>query len=220
MLRELLLEIKAEETDRIPEEKDIEHIFSDSFIKKTNKLIHKQKNNFPVYKMSKKIAVIILVIIMFLISALTVKTDALYRLFDFFYYLSENVLVVEKEGDEDDDNEPIICYTLPEIPDGFEEDRVSILKNSYDLIWMGPKVTSIRLTVSKNELNHHEYNKSSEYHTEKINSIDTLCIHTQKIITYVWEEDGYLYKLRYSDSLGKEFAEKCVGKLIKKEFDS
>lgn len=211
-----LYEIKEFEFSKVPPEDEIEHTFSEKYIKERNKIIRQLGQ--PYYKFInttlKKVAIIILTLIIAFSSLMTV--DAFReKLLEFIYRTFSTHTVIDSGINYTDKIEK--HYSIPFIPDNYSEtfskESVNTSTKKYEsnnhntIIFIQTIKTNTILFDS-------EDGKQQE---EIINNIPCLtCENKSKYYCY-WEFDGYRFELVYPKELGKQFMSDVVGKLIEIE---
>lgn len=211
-----LYEFKELEFSKVPPEDEIDHTFSEKYIKERNRIIRQLGQ--PYYKLInttlKKVAIIILTLIMALSSLMTV--DAFReKLLEFIYRTFSTHTVIDSSKNDTDKIERY--YSIPSIPNNYAETFSKESANN---------------TTKKYENNTHQYiffiqaltsnpflfdSENSELKEEMINDTPCLtCENKSKYYCY-WEFDGYRFELVYPKELGKQFMSDVVGKLIEIE---
>ena len=211
-----LSEIKELEFSKIPPENEIDHKFSEKYIKERNKII--KQLGHPYRKLInttvKKVAIIILSLVIIFSSLMTV--DAFReKLLDFIYRTFSTHTVIDSTKNNIDKIEK--HYNIPFIPDNYTETFSKVSANVF---------------TKKYENNAHQYilfiqalssnpiffdSENGDLKEESINNILCLTCENEKKYHCCWEFDGYRFELIYPKELGRQFMSDVIGKLIEIE---
>lgn len=211
-----LYEIKELEFSKVPPEDEIDHTFSEKYIKERNRIIRQLGQ--PYYKLInttlKKVAIIILTLIIAFSSLMTV--DAFReKLLEFIYRTFSTHTVIDSSKNDADKIERY--YSIPYIPNDYAETFSKESANNATKKYESNDHNTIIFiqTIKTNTiLFDSEDGKQQE---EIINNIPCLtCENKSKYYCY-WEFDGYRFELVYPKELGKQFMSDVVGKLIEIE---
>lgn len=209
-----LTKFKEWEFSTVPNENEIDHIFSDKYLKAKEKLLNKLGHSYwkHVNTVAKKVAIIILTIIIAFSSLMTVDSirekvvNFVVNIYNTFAQIEANHI-----------NSPAtieIFYSIPSIPEGFKQyslNRNELLSSTF---WRNDKMENITFTqvsVSRVHKFNSEHGKISEI---VINNTPCLVCKTGTDFFCYWEFDGYRFELVYPIDLGEEFMSEVVGKLV------
>ncbi len=214
LIKNLLEKCYEIEFSDIPPENEIEYEFSEKFNNDMNKLI--KRVGKPYFRLinttAKKIAVIAACIALLAVSLLSVSAVR-EKLVEFFYEVFDtHTLVIV---DEDSQNDQIkTYYTISNIP----KDYVLAYENNdviiWGLVWECPDKKSIIFdqVLSKDFLGLNS--EDAEVEEVMVNETPCLQMKQERNYIYYWEFDGYSFSLTYDVSLGEEFAQQVIGKLV------
>lgn len=215
LLIEGLSKLKELEFSNIPEADEIEHTFSDEYIKSKEKLLNKLGHSYWKYvnTVAKKVAVIIIAFIIAFSSLITVDAfrekiiNFMYKIYNSFTQIySNNILPPTDIGR---------YYSIKNIPNGFNKyltNYQSPIKIS--TYWTSENIGFIMLTQA-NPFTSGQFNSEHGELSERIIN-DTPCLICKDPNLYYcyWEFDGYRFELIYPIDLGEEFMSEVVGNLV------
>lgn len=211
-----LYEFKELEFSKVPPEDEIDHTFSEKYIKKRNRIIRQLGQ--PYYKLInttlKKVAIIILTLIMAFSSLMTV--DAFReKLLEFIYQTFSTHTVIYPSKNNTDKIEK--HYTIPFIPDSYTETFSKESANVFTKNYENDIHQYILFIQSLSSTPMYFDSENGSLKQELIN--DTPCLTCKNDVNYFcyWEFDGYRFELVYPAELGKQFMSDVVGKLIEIE---
>lgn len=211
-----LYEFKELEFSKVPPEDEIDHTFSEKYIKERNRIIRQLGRSY--YKLInttlKKVAIIILTLIIAFSSLMTV--DAFReKLLEFIYRTFYTHTVIDSGINYTDNIEK--HYSIPVIPDNYTE---TFFKESANVFTKNYENNTHQDIVFIQSLTSNPFffdSENGELQEEIINDTPCLiCENKSKYYCY-WEFDGYRFELVYPTELGKQFMSDVVGKLIEIE---
>lgn len=216
-LSEALYEIKIEELNKIPAEREIEYEFSENFNKKAIQLIRMQKRNslLKALRMTGEIAVVfIIALIIFVATTNTNASDN--SKFDFFYKIFNNVVSINSEYNEPFDSTKTTYYSLCHIPDGYMEIGFStspvqiqtVYKNTFD----EKRIKFIQTIGITNKTN----TKGNYVEEITVGDIDILYVDNGDFIICYWTENNNYFQLSYPTTFGKDLIIKNAGQLTER----
>lgn len=211
-----LTKFKEWEFSTIPDENEIEHIFSDKYLKAKEKLLNKLGRSYWKYvnTIAKKVAIIILTIIIAFSSLMTVDSIR-ERVVNFVVNIYNTFAQIEA----DDSTSAVSIktfYTIPYVPKTFAQNYYNCSELLSSIYWVNDQYESIALTqVSLSRF----YKFNSEYGNVSeviINNTPCFVCENKKLSYYYcyWEFDNYRFELAYPIDLGEEFMSEVVGKLV------
>lgn len=209
-----LTKFKEWEFSTVPNENEIEHIFSDKYLKAKEKLLNKLGRSYWKYvnTAAKKVAIIILTIIIAFSSLMTVDSiresiiDFVVNIYNTFAQIEANHI-----------NSPATIetfYSIPFAPKRFNQDKLIRGELLCLTSWRNNKLENITLTQFSPTI---PYNFNSEHTTfsEAIINLTTCLVCKNKdFYCCYWEFEGYRFELVYPLDLGEEFMSEVVGKLV------
>lgn len=213
LLRQGLIKLKEIEFSDVPKEEEIEHGFSDKYLKSKEKLVNKLSRSYWKYvnTVAKKVAVIIISFIIAFSSLMSVDAfrksviDFVITVFDSFSKVEQN-FEVEKQIET--------YYSIDEIPSIYVKTISYHNKSMYVQIWDNFNGNQISL----NQVSTDAHSQFNSEHGELYESIinNTPCLNCEDPIQYYcyWEFDGYRFELIYPIDLGEEFMSEVVGHLV------
>lgn len=209
-----LTKFKEWEFSTVPDENEIEHIFSDKYLKAKEKLLNKLGRSYWKYvnTIAKKVAIIILTIIIAFSSLMTVDSIR-ERVVNFVVNIYNTFAKIEAENTISTD--PIkTFYALPFVPEEFNNKNLNCSELLSTIYWRNYKQESIIFTQTS-PLRFYKFNSEHNNIAEAIIN-NTLCLVCKDNNLYYcyWEFDGYRFELVYPIDLGEEFMSEVVGKLV------
>ncbi len=206
--------LEAEFSD-VPNEDEIDYEFSNTFNKKMEKIINRLEHPYWYFvnTTARKVAVIVVCIILIVTSLLSV-TAVREKIVEFFYEVFDTHTAITLEDDEDFKDIIDTQYTIATIPN--EYINVSEFKDdmTFNLVWENSNKQTI---IFFQKLSKDVLNLNSEDVLVKETTVNnTPCVFMQQEEDYIyyWEFDGYSFTVHYPVSLGEEFAEQVIGKLV------
>lgn len=211
-----LYEFKELEFSKVPPENEIDHTFSEKYIKERNRIIKQLGHPYNKFINTtiKKVAIIILTLIIAFSSLMTV--DAIReKVLNLVYRVFPSFTVIDSKSEHEDYIQTY--YAIPYIPTDFAETiskkSTIVFSKSYENI-NHQDIVFIQALTSNPFLFDSEKGELKE---EIINDTPCLtCENKSKYYCY-WEFDGYRFELVYPAELGKQFMSDVVGKLIEIE---
>lgn len=212
-----LSQLKELEFADIPDEEQIEHSFSEKYIKEKNKLIKQLGHSYwkLVNTVAKKAAIIIITLIIAFSSLMTV--DAVREKFmDFVFKIYSTFTEIEPKAATDTVCIET-CYAIPEPPENYKKTYVNYNEATFFMVWTNDNQQDIVLTQELT-FTMHVFNSEEGDLNEKIIN-DTACLTCENNLNYFcfWEFDGYRFELVYPKELGEGFMTDVVGNLVEVE---
>ena len=217
IFKEVLYEIKQEELEGLPAENEIEYEFSREFKASVKKLIKEQKKTYS-SKTLKRFIIILVAAILFMLIASSAVADS-DKILDFIYKVrNDGVLFIsDKSASEPSENYKDCIYSLTYIPEEYELSFSDIQPDYNTAFWVWKKIES-RETISldqKDNVGFIGINTNGNYVEElEINSVNVIYVEQEETIHCFWKEKGYYFDLSYPIELGRDFAERNIGKLV------
>ncbi len=217
-LRKGLIDYKLLELSHVPPENEINHVFSEKYLKAKARLLRKLKKQHLKHTNTvvKRVAVIIACCFIAATSALSVEAVR-NKIVEFFY----NVFDTHTEIVSDDSEKRTTVetyYTLAYIPEGYTVDIEDVNSNG---VYFTAKNNNSQQISFEQALSYDSLLSFDSENTDVIETIinKTPCIMIKQNFDYIfyWEFDGYGFTLTYPDDLGENFAEEVIGKLVKVE---
>lgn len=208
--------VKEWEFSEIPNEDEIEHIFSDKYLKSKQKLLNKLGHSYWKYvnTISKKVAIIIVTFIIAFSSLMTVASIR-EKVVDFIV----NVYKTFSEIIPSNSNEKTSMskyYSIPNFPENYNYIELSV--NQYDgmiaTYWIIEQQKYVMLTQISTSDPYKFDSENGELSELIINNTPCLVCKTGTDFFCYWEFDGYRFELVYPIDLGEEFMSEVVGKLV------
>lgn len=213
LLSRALVKLKEDEFRYVPEENEIEHTFSEKHVKTIEKILNKLDHSYWKYvnTIAKKVAVIIVTLIIAFSSLMTVEAFR-EMIANFVITIYESFTKIEQEAKIEHRIDTF--YSLNSLPSKYAK-RISNHSETISFqVWDNANFKSISLNqVSANNTNLFNSEHGTTY--EAIIN-DTPCLICKDNIQYYcyWEFDGYRFELVYPLDLGEEFMSEVVGNLI------
>ena len=221
-LKEAFREAARRQFAMVPAEEDLDWVFSAKFERKMRRMIRAQEYGYwnLVNTTAKRVAIAAAIIVMLLSTAMAIKPIR-ERVIKFFIDVYEDYFEIhfgEKESwDLPERTEPMIRYTLTELPEGYEEVECVELDS---LIWtswqnekgMGislqqePGTNEITLDNMETPLLNTEYGGSVISYQENVTTY-----------SFVWVKDEYIFYLNVHKEIALEEIEKMIVSLEKRK---
>lgn len=213
LLKQGLIWLKEIEFSDVPKEEDIEHDFSDKYLKSKEKLLNKLNHSYWKYvnTVAKKVAVVTISFIIVFSSLMTV--DAFREsIINFVITMFDSFSKVEQTYK----TEEIIhsYYSINKLPSEYVKFITHYTEAIYTQVWNNSNNNQISLSqVPANTAN--QFNSERGELSEAIinNSPCLICKDQIQYYCY-WEFDGYRFELVYPIDLGEEFMSEVVGHLV------
>lgn len=211
-----LIKFKEWEFSTVPNENEIEHIFSDKYLKAKENLLDKLGRSYWKYvnTVAKKVAIIILTIIIAFSSLMTVDSirervvNFVVNVYKTFANIEANNILPPLSIET--------FYSISSAPKGFNQyyfNHSELLCSTY---WRSSKSENIVLTQFSPSRSFKFNSEHGELSEIIINSTPCFVCKNKKLNYYYcyWEFDGYRFELMYPIDLGEEFMSDVVGKLV------
>lgn len=217
-LQEAFREAARREFAMVPEESELDHVFSLRFERKMRRIIRAQVHGYwmMVNTAAKRVAVAVAIIVMLLTSAMAIKPIR-ERVIKFFIDVYEDYFEIhfgeEESWDLPERTEPMLRYTLTELPEGYEEVRFVESEQLLWTEWRNPDGIKI---ILKQETGTHEITINSNDHKLSILQIgeqEVACYEYPNDITYIWEQEGYVFYLSVFFDFPKEYISPMISSL-------
>ncbi len=216
LIKQGLAEYFNLEFSDVPPENEIEHEFSEKYLREKEKLIRKVGTSYWKYvnTVAKRAAVIIVTFIIAFSSLMSVEAVR-EKLVDFVYTIFETFTEVDYKEQIDDSNIEKY-YTADKLDDVYfvTENRTKV---NNTINWFNSEVGDIYLSQYSN-VSSQIFNSENAELTETIIN-DTPCLVCENEVSYFcyWEFDGYRFELIYPVELGEDFKSTVVGHLVEAE---
>ena len=213
LLRQGLIKLKEIEFSDVPKEEEIEHGFSDKYLKSKEKLLNKLSYSYWKYvnTVAKKVAVIIISFIIAFSSLMTVDAfrksviDFVITIFDSFSKVEQSVEQKEKI---------FTYYSINNLASEYKINMVYHSESLYIQVWNN----SLNNQISLNQVPTNTPNQFDSEHGNlseaTINNTPCLICKDNTLYYCYWEFDGYRFELIYPIDLGEEFMSEVVGHLL------
>lgn len=209
-----LTKFKEWEFSTVPNENEIDHIFSDKYLKVKEKLLNKLGQSYWKYvnTVAKKAAIIILTIIIAFSSLMTVDSiretiiDFVVNIYNTFAQIEANHI-----------NSPATIetfYSIPFTPKAFYKKYLNCNKLLSSICWRNNQSENIILTQASPSRSYKFNSEHGELREFIINDTPCLTCKDNNLYYCYWEYDGYRFELIYPIDLGEEFMSEVVGKLV------
>lgn len=202
---EILRNEVASEFSHIPsEEKEIDIHFSKKFTDRMDKLLVLQRKGYWKYvnTFSKRIAIACFTFLLLFTTACSVK-EVREPIVNFIKEVHESFIQYFFEGDTMKD----VSYEFQiyELPEGFEQIDVKRSPGKRITTYENNENEMIKFTqLATESLTHLVDNEQGEVSTEKLGKRDIDFYEHTELITAVWIEDGYFFKLTYYGNVSQE----------------
>ena len=213
LLKQGLIKLKEIEFNDVPKEEEIEHDFSDKYLKSKEKLINKLSRSYWKYinTAAKKVAVIIISFIIAFSSLMTVDAfretviNFIVTMYEAFGKVENNLW---------SDNHINSFYS---VINAFSE-HTKVASHCNESIYTQLWITKDKYLISLNQVPANTPNQFDSEHGELREIIvnDTPCLTCKTNADYFcyWEFDGYRFELIYPIDFGEEFMSEVVGHLV------
>ncbi len=213
LLKQGLIRLKEIEFSGVPKEEEIEHNFSDKYLKNKEKLLNKLSRSYWKYvnTIAKKVAVIIISFIIAFSSLMTVDAfrksviDFVITIFDSFSKVEQNFKVEETIYS---------YYSTNRLPSGYRKCISHRSKAVYFQVWNNSNNEQISLNQVPADAPNQFDSEHGELREVIINNAPCLICKTNADYFCYWEFDGYRFELIYPIDLGEEFMSEVVGHLV------
>ncbi len=214
LLINALIKYKEMEFSHVPKEEDIEHVFSDKYIKRKEKLLKNLDHSYWKFinTAAKKVAVILITLIIAFSSLMTVDAfretvlGFLFKVYSTFTEIEPTNTAIKEHIET--------TYAFSTTPNTYTEKFC--LSNDYLVTSYWSNKKGQRILLTQNLItNSHGFNSEHGELSEAIIN-DTPCLICKNDVNYFcyWEFDGYRFELVYPTDLGEEFMSQVVGKLV------
>ncbi len=216
LIKQGLAEYFNLEFSDIPPENEIEHEFSEKYLREKEKLIRKVGTSYWKYvnTVAKRAAVIIVTFIIAFSSLMSVEAVR-EKVLNFVYTVFETFTEVNSNDDESEKGIKLY-YDIENIPIGYSQIFVQNTKQIRRSVWSksNDDITLIQIAVGSSQ----QFNSENAELTETIIN-DTPCLVCENEVSYFcyWEFDGYRFELIYPVELGEDFKNTVVGHLVEAE---
>ncbi len=214
LIRQGLAEYFNIEFSDVPPEDEIEHEFSEKYLREKEKLIRKVGTSYWRYvnTAAKKVAVIMITFIIAFSSLMSVDAvrekivDFVYTIFETFTEIDSNNNTYKSKIDR--------CYTTEFVSEYFSDVVIDKTENRVIMRWESAKKGDIYLSQFSSASTQIFNSEDAELKETIIN--DTPCLVCENEASYFcyWEFDGYRFELIYPIELGEEFMSTVVGHLV------
>lgn len=210
-----LVKLKEDEFSYVPEENEIEHAFSEKYLKAIERILNKLDRSYWKYvnTVAKKVAVIIVTLIIAFSSLMTV--DAFREtVIDFIVKIYETFSEV-KASRSNNSKQIEISYSFESSPHLYFI-TTTLFTNATNLQVWHNNVTGQDISLKQSPVYTSNYFDSEHGKLSEAIINDTPCLICKDNIQYYcyWEFDGYRFELIYPVDLGEEFMSEVVGNLI------
>lgn len=220
LLIKALAKSKELEFSSVPSEDEIEHSFSEKYIRARNKIFSQLGRSYWKYinTMAKKAAVVIISLILAFSALMTV--DAFRESVVNFGYMVYRTFTEFEQKKENTKTHISTFYTIENVPAEYTLGLCNFGESGCDTAWFDENNQLISLSQLLTFSSHTFNSENSELKEEIING--TACLTCKNEMDYFcfWEFDGYRFALIYPVSLGEEFMADVVGKLKEADTDS
>ncbi len=213
LLSRALVKLKEDEFRYVPEENEIKHTFSEKHSKAIERILNKLDRSYWKYvnTVAKKIAVIIITLIIAFSSLMTV--DAFRNtIINFIVTIYQNFTQIESSIKIEQQIKSY--YSMIHPPKYYINTTNQFNDISSFQMWVNSSSSKIALT----QIPSHISNQFNSEHGELSEAIinDTPCLICKDNMQYYcyWEFDGYCFELVYPIDLGEEFMSEVVGNLV------
>ena len=213
-LREAFREAARREFAAVPPEAELDYTFSPRFERNMRRIIRAQAYGYwmLVNTAAKRVAIAAALLILLLTSVMAIK-PVRERVIQFFIEVYEDYFEIhfgeEESWDLPERTEPMVRYTLTELPEGYEETQYVVFEHILWTRWKNEEGYTISL---RQETGTQELILDS-------NMPMTTIVHNELQITtwsendtdiYIWEEDGYLFHLAVYETVSEEEVLKMI----------
>lgn len=209
-----LTRFKEWEFSTVPSENEIEHVFSDKYLKAKEKLLNKLGRSYWKYvnTVAKKVAIIIISLIIALTSLMTV--DAIReKVIDFVFRIYSTF--TEIESNNQNNNKYIkTYYTIQQIPKTHQKSFINANESIATTYWSSSQREDISLVQAPKSTSLIFNSENGNFSEHIINDTPCLTCKDNNLYYCYWEFDGYRFELVYPLDLGEEFMSEVVGKLV------
>lgn len=208
-----LVKLKEDEFSYVPEENEIEHAFSEKYLKAIERILNKLDRSYWKYvnTVAKKVAVIIVTLIIAFSSLMTV--DAFREtVFDFIVTVYKNFTQI---GQNIEKKEHIKSYySLYNLPMGYAKEFANCGEAVFSQLWSNVHSGSISLNQVALHISNLFNSEHGELREAIVNNTPCFICQDNNYFFCYWEFDGYRFELIYPVDLGEEFMSEVVGNLI------
>ncbi len=208
-LKEAFREAARREFAMVPPEAELHWVFSPRFERKMRRLIHAQEHGYwnLINTAAKRAAIVAAILVLLLTSVMAIK-PVRQRVIQFFVDVYEEYFEIrfgeEEKDDIDPTPQPMVRYTLTELPEGYEE--VEYIDSEH-FLWTCWKNKDGRGIYLKQELGTQEIKLDSNQAQQLIiehSEIKLICYKYNGSASYIWEQDNYLFSLTVHEYLQEE----------------
>ncbi len=209
-----LSKLKENEFAHVPQEKEIEHAFSESFFRTKAKLLNRIDRSYWRYVNSLTSKVAVILITMVLAFSCLLSVDAVReKMVDFAFKIYSTFSEV-RMGNIDRKEFIEKFYTISCVPETFIESIVNISNVATTFAWTNEKDQDIVFNQSLESVSHTFNSEHGEVKEIIINGTECLVCKNDSIYICYWKDDKYMFQFLYPLELGEEFMSEVVGKLV------
>lgn len=220
-LQEAFREAARREFAMVPEESELDHVFSLRFERKMRRIIRAQVHGYwmMVNTAAKRVAVAVAIIVTLLTSAMAIKPIR-ERVIKFFIDVYEDYFEIhfgeEKSWDLPERTEPMLPYTLTDLPDGYEETDFRVFDGLLWTEWTNESGNSI---ILKQEPGTNEItldNKKDYMDRILVDDVTILVHDTLETKIYIWEYNEYTFYLSIHEEITTDATVRIIKSLVQK----
>ena len=221
-LREAFREAARREFAMVPAEEELDYVFSDRFERSMRRMIRAEAYGYwnLINTTAKRVAIAAAIILMLLSTAMAIKPIR-ERVIQFFIEVYEEYFEIrfgkEEKDDIDPTPQPMVRYTLTELPEGYEEVEVMEMEHLIWTHWQNEVGNSISLQQETGTHEIKSHNHEKEQDTITIDGMNI--VHQKEYSTeaFFWEQNGYVFVLNiHNDSMSTDQALKIILSLEEK----
>lgn len=214
-LQEAFREAARREFSMVPAEEDLHWVFSRRFERRMRRIIRAQEYGYwnLVNTTAKRAAIVAAIIVMLLSSVMAIRPIR-ERVIKFFVDVYEEYFEIhfgeEESWDLPERTEPMVRYTLTELPEGYEEVEFLELEHVLWTSWQNEDGYGISLQQESGTQEITINIMDERSYKTRIGELEVLCQEFDDVRIYVWEEDGYIFYL----ALYETFLEEQIAEMI------
>ena len=207
-LREAFREAARREFAAVPPEAELDYTFSPRFERSMRRIIRAQAYGYwmLVNTAAKRVAIAAALLILLLTSVMAIK-PVRERVIQFFIEVYEDYFEIhfgeEESWDLPERTEPMVRYTLTELPEGYEETNFIMFEHILWTEWKNPDGKTVTL---QQESGTHEIITDNDLPLSTLMYGDLVITKQSENGTdlYIWEENGYIFQLYIYGNLSEE----------------
>jgi len=219
-LQEAFREAARREFAMVPAEEDLHWVFSRRFERRMRRIIRAQEYGYwnLVNTTAKRVAIAAAILVLLLSTVMAIR-PVRERVIKFFVDVYEEYFEIhfgeEESWDLPERTEPMVRYTLTELPEGYVEVDFLELDTLFWTRWQNDDEGRIEL---QQEPGTHEI-------TVDTNDVDAVIVNYEEkelayyqyegSATFLWEEDGYIFTISVHDSIPTDHILMMIGSLEK-----